>query len=181
MTPRRLQAAALVVVLAVVWMLLQGAATIANAVGGAVLATAIVMTFSVGATAPGHRVHPWGCARLLAFVLVSLVRSSWAVIVTILRPTDARLRAGVVKVRLDVESPLTATIVANAITLTPGTMTLTARLDPAELSVHVLGLDDADEFRRSVHDLERRVLAAISPPPQSTHARQSIHDRQETR
>ena len=42
-------------------------------------------------------------------------------------------------------------------------MTLTARLDPAELHIHVLGLADPDEFRDSVHDLERRTIAAISP------------------
>ena len=62
---------------------------------------------------------------------------------------------------------------ANAVTLTPGTMTLTARLDPAELHIHVLGLDDADEFRASVHDLERRTVAALTPsarPPRAADA-----------
>ena len=37
-------------------------------------------------------------------------------ITTILHPTPTALRAGIVKVRLDAESPLTATLVANAIT-----------------------------------------------------------------
>ena len=81
-----------------------------------------------------------------------------------------RSSGGIVKVRLDAESPLTATLVANAITLTPGTMTLTARLDPAELTVHVLGLGDTDEFRASVEDLERRVVAALTPQLRSTAA-----------
>ena len=42
-------------------------------------------------------------------------------------------------------------------------MTLTARVDPAELHIHVLGLADPDEFRESVHDLERRTVAALTP------------------
>lgn len=89
--------------------------------------------------------------------------SSWAVIKVILRPTPAALRSAVIRVRLEHESTLTTTIVANAITLTPGTMTLTARLDPAEVNVHVLSFDDADEFRASVLDLEQRTIAALEP------------------
>ena len=55
------------------------------------------------------------------------------------------------------------TLVANAITLTPGTLTVTAESDPAVLHVHVLGLGDVDEFRASVHDLHRRATAAFTP------------------
>ena len=42
-------------------------------------------------------------------------------------------------------------------------MTLTAQVDPAELHIHVLGLADPEEFRESVHDLERRTVAALTP------------------
>ena len=171
MSARVLASAPLFVVLVVTWLLLQGQATFGNVVGGAALALGIVMLFPVRVGgAVTHRLHPWAFVRFVIFVLYSLVLSSWAVITTILRPTPTALRAGIVKVRLDAESPLTATLVANAITLTPGTMTLTARLDPAELTVHVLGLGDTDEFRASVEDLERRVVAALTPQLRSTAA-----------
>jgi multicomponent Na+:H+ antiporter subunit E len=71
----------------------------------------------------------------------------------------------VVRIALEHDSPLTTTIVANSITMTPGTMTLTATVDPAELHVHAIGLDDVDEFRDSVRSLERRVVAALEPAP----------------
>jgi multicomponent Na+:H+ antiporter subunit E len=151
------------VALVVLWQLLQGQPTAGNIAGGVALAAVLVIAFPVDMTARAHRIHPWALVKFLGFVLYSLVLSSWAVIKVIVRPTPASLRSGVVRVRLEHESELTATIVANAVTLTPGTMTLTARLDPVELHIHVLGLADPDEFRKSVHDLERRTVAAFTP------------------
>jgi multicomponent Na+:H+ antiporter subunit E len=153
----------LFVVLVAVWLLLQGQPSVGNIVGGAVVAAALVVMFPVSETVVHHRLHPWAFVKFIGFVLYSLVVSSWAVIKVILRPTPENLRSGIVRVSLEEESPLTTTIVANAVTLTPGTMTLTARLDPPELHIHVLGLGDAEEFRESVYDLERRTVAALTP------------------
>jgi multicomponent Na+:H+ antiporter subunit E len=153
----------LVLALTVVWVLMQGELSVANVMGGVALGVGLAALFPMARAGAGHRVHPVGLVRFVIFVLVSLVQSSWVVVKTILRPTDAALRSGIVRVPLTTESSVTATLVANAITVTPGTMTLTARLDPVELTVHVLGLGDIDEFRQSVHDLERRVLAAVTP------------------
>lgn len=163
MIRRPLLAAPLFVVLLGTWLLLQGEVSAANLFGGAAVAIALAVLFPVSAEVVHHRLHPWAFVKFIGFVLWSLVLSSWEVIKVVVRPTPTNLRAGIVRVRLEKESPLTTTIVANAVTLTPGTMTLTARLEPAELHIHVLGLADADEFRASVHDLERRTVAALTP------------------
>ena len=155
----------LIVVLVVTWVLLQGQLTIGNVLGGTVLGIALGAMFPVDRHAVRHRLHPWAFMKFVVFVLYSLVTSSWAVIKIIVRPTPTSLRAGIVRIRLETESPLTTTIVANAVTLTPGTMTITARVGPAELHVHVLGLDDHEAFRASVLDLEERTVAALTPVP----------------
>ena len=163
MTDRLVRSLPVIVSSACVWLLLHGELSVANVLWGVVLGVALAVLFPVNTAALRHRLHPWGLVRWLAFVLWSLVLSSWAVIKVIVRPTPENLAAGVVRIRLETESALTTTLVANAITLTPGTMTLTARLDPAELHVHGIGLGDLDDFRASVADLERRTLAAFSP------------------
>ena len=138
----------------------------------------LVVIFPVSATVIHHRLHPWALFKFLVFVLYSLVMSSWAVIKVIVHPTPTSLRSGIVRVQLGHESPLTTTIVANAVTLTPGTMTLTARVDPTELHIHVLGLDDIEEFRESVYDLERRTVAALTPEfPDEAEADRAGEDR----
>lgn len=163
MSGRLVRAVPLFVVMVAMWLLLQGEASVGNVLGGAVLAAGLLACFPLAQPAVSHQIRPWAFCKFLVFVLYSLVMSSWAVIKIIVRPTPAALRSGILKVRLTVESPLTTTIVANAVTLTPGTMTLTARVDPAELHIHVLGLVDPEEFRESVYDLERRTLEAVRP------------------
>jgi multicomponent Na+:H+ antiporter subunit E len=168
MIARALRLAPVVAVLACGWLMLHGDWSIANALGGVLLGVALVVMFPPDASRLRHRFHPVAFVQLVLFVLYSLVLSSWAVIKVILRPTPESLRSGIVRVTLSEESQLTATLVANSVTLTPGTMTLTARLDPAELHIHVLGLADAEQFRESVHDLERRTVAAFTPRPPSS-------------
>ncbi len=163
MKRRLVHALPLFAVLVGMWLLLQGALTVANVVGGVALGLFLTVLFPVSEHVVHHRLHPWAFAKFTVFVLYSLVMSSWDVIKVIVHPTPASLRSGIVRVRLDAESPLTTTIVANAVTLTPGTMTLTAKVDPAELHIHVLGLAEPDAFRESVHDLERRTVAALTP------------------
>lgn len=163
MADRIVRSLPVVIVCAAVWLLLHGEVTFANVLWGIVLGVLLTVAFPVDRTAPRHRLHPLALAAWIGFVLWSLVKSSWAVIKIIVRPTPQNLRAGVVRIRLQSESPVTTALVANAITLTPGTMTLTALVDPAELHVHGIGLGDLDEFRADVLDLERRTLAALEP------------------
>lgn len=150
--------------LVAVWLLLQGEVTVGNLVGGVAVAAVIVGLVPLDRPRRGHTVHPVALARLAAFVGWSLVTSVWRVLVATLAPTPARLRAGIVRVDLPAgSSDWVTTLVANAITLTPGTMTLTATAGPPVLHVHVLGLGDVEEFRADVLDLHRRVDAAFTP------------------
>jgi multicomponent Na+:H+ antiporter subunit E len=154
-----------VIVCSGVWLLLHGEVTIANVLWGVVIGVGLAVVFPIDTSARRHRLHPWALVKLIAFVLKELVVSSWKLIKLIIRPTPKALRAGVVRIPLQHDSPLTTTIVANSITMTPGTMTLTAGVEPAELHVHAIGLADVDEFRESVRALERRVAAALEPLP----------------
>ncbi len=143
------------------WFALWGQVSWANLVSGVV-----VIPLTLALLRPPvrtHRVHPLALGRFAATFLWLLVTSSWAVAVTVLRPTPARRRAGVVTCPLTQPDPLVATVVADAITLTPGTLTLDVRSEPPAVEVHVLGLGDPDEVRAGVAELERLVLRALEP------------------
>jgi multicomponent Na+:H+ antiporter subunit E len=71
------------------------------------------------------------------------------------------VRTGIVAVPVAACSDLVITVVANAITLTPGTLTLEVRREPSTLYVHVLHLRDLDQVRRDIRTLLRMVVRAI--------------------
>lgn len=157
------------VALTVIWVLLNGDLTAANVAGGLAVGVGVGLLAPMAPAPRRHRVHPVALARFTGFVLWSLVTSSWAVVQASLRPTDARLRSGIVRVDLPGATPLVTTLVADAITLTPGTLTVTADVPddgPAVLHVHALGLGDVEEFRAEIRDLQDRATAAFTPRPE---------------
>lgn len=154
--------------LLVVWVALQGTLSAANVVAGAIV-VAVVMWIS-GRRPRAHVVHPWPTFKFGMLFVKMLVESTWAVAITALRPTPERLRAAVVACPLTNQTPLVATIVADAITLTPGTLTLDVVTDPTVLFVHAIGVEDPDDVRSDVRDLERLVVAAIEPRDPADHS-----------
>lgn len=165
----RTRALAWIATLTVAWVLLQGDLTVANLLGGLAVGTLVVVAVPLAPPERHHVLHPLAALRFLGFVLWSLVTSSATVAWTVLRPTDARLRSGIVRCELPGASPLVATLVANAITVTPGTITLTVdcHASGATLHVHALGLSSPEELRDEVADLQRRATAACTPRPEA--------------
>jgi multicomponent Na+:H+ antiporter subunit E len=147
--------------LLLVWIGLQGSPSLGNLLAGGVVVAAV--TWIAGRRPRLHVVHPIGTLKFAVVFVKMLLESTWAVAVTALRPTPERLRAGVVACPLVNQTPLVATIVSDAITLTPGTLTLDVRTDPTVLYVHVLGLGDPDDVRADVKELERLVVGAVEP------------------
>lgn len=147
----------------IVWIALWGELTWANAASGVFVVAFI--GFVIRPVPRQHRVNPIALVGLLGVFAVRLVTSSAAVVLTVLAPNADRLRSGVVAVRLRTDSLLVATIVADAISLTPGTLTLDAVTDDDSvvLQVHVLGLGDPEEVRSDIRGLEGTVLAAVRP------------------
>lgn len=71
---------------------------------------------------------------------------------------------GVVAIPLDARTDVEITLLANLITLTPGSVTLDLSEDRSVLYVHAMYIDDGDveAYRRSVKEgLERRVLELL--------------------
>jgi len=148
-------------VLAVLWVALWGEVTVANAATAAVVVPLVTWLF-VLRRGPQYRLRPWGVLVAVATVGWSLVTSSLRVVLAVLAPTPARTATSIQTVRLEGGSAFVASAVANAITLTPGTMSLDLDREALELTVHVLGAVESEAFRRDVLALERLLARAVS-------------------
>jgi multicomponent Na+:H+ antiporter subunit E len=97
-------------------------------------------------------------ARLLAYFLVELVRSNLRVLWDVVTPGHIS-RPGIVGIPLSAQSDLEILLVANLISLTPGTLSIDLAEDRRTLFVHVMFLDDPEAFRKGIQNgLERLVL-----------------------
>ena len=143
--------------LSAIWAALQGAIDLANLATGFGFGY-VILWFARPAL--GDTRYFGKTAAILGFVLffvkelvVSNLRVAWAV----LAPTSRR-RPGVVAVPLDVDRDIEITLLANVVTLTPGTLSLDVSADRRTLFVHGMFIDDPEQFRREIKDgFERRI------------------------
>jgi len=149
------------VALLLIWLALWGEVSIANLASGVVVVALLNWLF-VEDLASTYRVRILPAVRLLGFIGWSLVASSARVVAAVLLPTPQRTVTSVQQVQLESGSTFIGSIVANAITLTPGTMSLELDPDSLTLSVHVLGEVEPEAFRRGILELEQRVVRAVS-------------------
>lgn len=100
----------------------------------------------------------WRALGLGGFFVKELVVSSLRVVWEVLTPGQ-RSRPGIIALPLDVETPVEITMLANLISLTPGTLSLELSDDRKILYVHAMFIDDADALRSEIKDhLEQRIL-----------------------
>lgn len=144
--------------LALVWLALSSQWTPANfMLGGAIGALLLtLLPAAAGRTDPLDRVR----RRLAfgAFVIGALVRSNLRVLAAIVNPRLG-IRPAIVAVPLAARhSPGTLTVMANLISLTPGTLSLALSGDRRTLFVHAMDVEDVEAFRHAIRENFERPL-----------------------
>lgn len=149
----------LLVWLLAVWFALWEEVSVANALSGLAVAGAITYLHPLGGDRQG-RLHPLAAARLLAYFAWKLLEATALVAWEVLTPRS-HIRQGILAVPLRTTSPTITTLVANMITLTPGTVTIDIDEGGRVLYVHVLHLHDPEAVRRDLRHLEALTIAAF--------------------
>lgn len=145
--------------LTAIWLALWSELSVANLLSGLAVATLVAFTFDTWRS--GHiAFRPVAVAKLGGFFLVQLVVSTVAVGRTIVAPRH-RIHRGIVAIPLEECSDAVVTVIADAITLTPGTLTLEVSREPLVIYVHTLDVRSVDALRRDVRTLERLATNAF--------------------
>jgi monovalent cation/proton antiporter MnhG/PhaG subunit len=142
-----------------VWLLLWRDLSPGVWLGGAVVA-GIVEAMRRVFLRPGQ-INPVGLAiflvRYLGMVVVSNIRVAWEVIT----PSNEQIREAIVAVPLRTTSVSAALLVANAISYTPGSLTIELTDDPLVLYVHVLFFTSVADVQADVRELEGLAMRAL--------------------
>jgi multicomponent Na+:H+ antiporter subunit E len=164
-----------VVWLLALWILLWGDLSVGNVVSGVAVAVAVLAVSRLPRAADSDqrmRIRPLSLAWFFVYVLFKLVESNLYLAWEILTPTN-KITNGVIAVPLRTSSPSAMMVVANVITLTPGTMTIEVAGDPPVLYVNVLHLHDVERVRRDLLHLEELSIHAFG----SVGAREQLAGR----
>ena len=148
-------------ILALTWAALQGELSAANLVIGFLVSAAVVYLFRRMFFGPLYfRKVALGVTLVLVFIK-ELVKSNIAVLRVVLSPR-LRVRSGVIAVPTELTNEVALTMLANMITLTPGTLTLDISPDRRYLYVHTLNLDDPEDVKEEIRTAFEVYLRELS-------------------
>jgi multicomponent Na+:H+ antiporter subunit E len=143
--------------LALAWMALTGEFTPLNFAAGFLLGYLMLRLLQRPGDPRNYFQRGALIIRFGFFYLKELFLANLRVAATVLSP-KMKMTPAIIAIPLEAESELSISLLANLITLTPGSLTLDISADCSVLYVHTMYTDDIDQFRLGIKDLERRVL-----------------------
>jgi multicomponent Na+:H+ antiporter subunit E len=144
----------------VVWSALWARPTFVNFFWGAVVGAFTLLVVPPSRREHRLRINVGALLRFAVYFFWKLLQASAIVAWEVVTPRN-RIHEGIVAAPLRTESLGIITLIANTVSLTPGTLTLEARQHPPILYVHILHLRTIDEVREDIRRLEDLALAAF--------------------
>ena len=173
--------AGLVAWLTVVWVGLWGDLSAANVLGGLGLAVLLVRGLPLTDIHEAGVVRPLGVLKFAVFFTGDLVRASVQVMRLVL--FRRQLRPAVIAVPVRGASDGLLTLLANAISLTPGTLTLEVDRPLGTLYVHVIDVGDGElgveRVRADILRVERLAVLALGSPQGRAELREQMEQTTE--
>ncbi|MDR6299569.1 Na+/H+ antiporter subunit E [Mesonia maritima] len=147
------------ILLTFIWVAITGDFQFSNYVFGFILSFIILFVITRG-DAKYFKIIP----KLVAFIfffLFELIKANLQVAFDVVTK-KFYMTPGIIKVPLEAETNLEISLLANLITLTPGTLSLDVSEDRKVLYVHAMYISDKEEFISDIKNgFERRLLEIL--------------------
>lgn len=149
------------VLLALTWVAVTGFFGSLNFIFGFILGALVLYMIREQVGSVGYFSRALRIISLFILFLYELVMSAIRVAILVLSP-KMKLHPGIFAYQLKVDRDFEITLLANMITLTPGTLSVDVSEDKKFLYVHAIDCSDPDETRRGIADgFERKILEAF--------------------
>ncbi len=150
------------IMLALAWISLTGSFSGSGMLTGFVFGYAVLAFLTrLGDQTRSYTRKIFQVVGFILFYIGEIVRSNVRVAYEVLTPSH-NMKPGVIGLPLDSDSDAVISLLANLITMTPGTLSLDVSNDRRMLYIHAMYIDDEEALRRDLKDLERRVIELLS-------------------
>ena len=141
-----------------IWVALTGNFEFANVLFGFLLSYFLLWVITRGSGNVHYFKLVPRVVSFFFFFLYELVKANLQVAYEVITPS-LNMTPGIVAVPLDISSDFQITMLANLITLTPGTLSLDVSEDKKVLYVHSMYIKDREEFIKSIKTgFEKRII-----------------------
>lgn len=141
-----------------IWVALTGKTEISNFLFGFLISFGIMYLVNPNEKTGGYFRRVPNVIGFILFFIIELVKANIQVAFDVLTRKD-HMKPGIVGIPLDAETDLEITLLANFVSLTPGTLSLDISTDRKTLYVHGMYIEDVESFIINVKmGFERRLL-----------------------
>lgn len=147
--------------IAFIWMFLKGEYSVRDFFNGYFFG--LLMIFALRRFFH-HRFYIWNVFAVIKLIYIfnrELIMSNIAVLKVVLAP-KINARPGIFKLETELKKDWEITILANLITLTPGTLVVEISDDNRYLYIHAMDLEDAEEARKDIKNTFEKAIQEVS-------------------
>jgi len=137
------------VILAFIWMFLQNTYEMPTFIAGYFLGMLMLFLFGRKTGQRFYMIRVWRILKLAGVFIREMIIACFQVLVLVIGGVKT-INPGIIEYQTELQSPMQITLLANMITLTPGTLTLEVSEDNKCLFIHVLKIDNADTIRDNI-------------------------------
>ena len=147
--------------LAFVWDALTGDISLPNFMLGFAIGFLILLFLGRVMGTSSYTIKVVRAVELAAVVIWDIVLANLNVAWHVITPPNIH-RPGIISIPLDVKTDAEITLLANLITLTPGSLSLYITPDRKVLYIHALDIPDREKMRRDIKNrIERRIIRLL--------------------
>jgi multicomponent Na+:H+ antiporter subunit E len=149
------------IILAFIWDALTGEISVSNFILGFGIGFLILFFLRRVVSTGSYTIKVIRAVTLVLIVMWDILIANLNVAWHVITPPNIH-KPGIIQIPLDVKTDAEITILANIISLTPGTLCLHVSEDKQKLYLHVLDIKDAEALRRDIkRRIEQRVIGVM--------------------
>lgn len=158
------------ILLALLWAALTGEFTIANLILGFILGALLLWLgrsvtgrsayFIKGEPLPKMLFRPFGLVKFVVIFLWEVIMANITIVLTVISP-KLDVKPAIIALPLDVDTEAEITLLANMITLTPGTLSLDVSDDRSVLYVHAVDVEDPAKVKQDIKQVFEKLVHEV--------------------
>lgn len=148
------------ILLALLWAMLTGGINLPNLLVGFLVGYVILGSIHGQSGTSSYFAKVPQAIRFSLFFLKELIMSSLRVAYDVVTPTY-HMKPGIVAIPIEAKTDIEITMLANLISLTPGTLSLDVSFDRKTLYIHAMFVEDPEAMRAEMKKMEQRLLAVM--------------------
>ena len=146
------------IMLTLVWIAITGTFTYINLIIGFIISFFVLWIISRNSPDRRYFMIAFKIASFFFYFLYEMLKANFQVAYEVVT-SNLHMKPGFIKMKLEARTDLEITLLANLISLTPGTLVIDVSDDRKVMYIHGMYLEDRDKFIESIKDgLEKPLL-----------------------